>query len=132
MRTRLVSVSEYTALLTELHKNTFPSDHLPKWKSTGLAWITFVEREAVAFLYCEPAQDSWYFSRVGVVEAARGQGLQRKLMNKMYAALKGYMLVSTTYLNPPSANNFVRERWLTYLPAYPWGHHDTIYWYKQC
>jgi hypothetical protein len=48
----------------------------------------------------------------------------------MQALLKSQVLVSTTYLNPASANNFVREKWLTYLPAYPWGSPNTIYWRK--
>lgn len=130
MKTHKVkSIKDATAVLGALHTLTFPGDAAPDWKVDGLAWITYMGPDPVAFIYCEPQPDgSWYFSRVGVMPAARGQGLQRKLMRTMQRALKGRILVSTTYNNPPSANNFIREQWMTYLPAHPWGSPDTIYW----
>lgn len=129
MRTRRVNCKKAAATLTALHTLTFPSDDCPKWKQDGLAWITYDGEDPVAFLYAEPmADDSWYFSRVGVMPAARGQGLQRKLMRLMRRALRGCVIVSSTYLNPASANNFVRDQWRTYLPMYPWGAAETIYW----
>lgn len=131
MKTRRVSVAAAREVLSALHTLTFPGDEQPGWREDGLAWITYDEGEPVAFLYAEQmADDSWYFSRVGVMPAARGRGLQRKLMRLMQRALKGERLISTTYRNPASANNFVREQWLTFLPANPWGAPDTIYWYK--
>lgn len=131
MRTQRVSVKDRRDVLTALHTLTFPSDEQPDWQEQGLAWITYDQGEPVAFLYAEQMPDkSWYFSRVGVMPAARGKGLQRKLMRLMEKALAGQKLISTTYLNPASANNFVRMGWLTFLPAYRWGAPDTIYWYK--
>lgn len=121
-----------------IHTLTFPSDDPPRWRSDGWAWVAYVEDDdeerPVAFLYAEPQADgSWYFSRVGVLAEARGQGLQRQLMQRLeqYAKRAGVkVLISTTYQNPLSANNFVREQWMTYLPAFPWGAPDTIYWWK--
>lgn len=131
MITRKVQTTSAYAVLTALHTLTFPGDEVPEWKPSGLAWITYDNGEPVAFLYCEQMHDrSWYFSRVGVMPAARGLGLQRKLMKTMQRALPGAVLISTTYRNPASANNFVREQWMTYLPAVPWGAPDTIYWRK--
>jgi GNAT superfamily N-acetyltransferase len=102
-----------------------------------VAWIARDgdEDDAVAFLYAEPTGDgeSWYFSRVGVLPNARGQGLQRQFMQRLegWARREGIKtLISTTYLNPASANNFVREQWMTYMPHFPWGERDTIYWRK--
>ena len=101
-----------------------------------MAWIAYQgdEHDAVGFLYAEPMHDgSWYFSRVGVMPSARGCGLQREFMSRLEGwakRVKVPTLVSTTYLNPHSANNFVREQWMTYLPAFPWGVADTIYWRK--
>lgn len=131
-----VPVERNRKLLTALHTLTFPSDTVPAWKQVGMAWITKDDaNEPVGFLYAEPMADgSLYFSRVGVMPAARGHGIQRALMSRMYARAKreGYKtLISTTYQNPPSANNFVREQWMTYLPAAPWGAADTIYWFKE-
>lgn len=129
MRAARVPVERCSLILTALHTLTFPSDPIPEWRPDGLAWIVRDAGEPVAFLYCEPMADgAWYFSRVGVMPAARGRGLQRSLMRLMQRALRDKVLVSTTYENPASANNFVRERWLTYLPASPWGAAGTIYW----
>lgn len=129
MKTIKSPVDQSRKLLGALHTLTFPGDEAPVWKADGLAWIVYDGSDPVAFIYCEPTNDgSWYFSRVGVMPAARGQGLQRKLMRTMHRALKDCILVSTTYQNPPSANNFIREQWMTYLPAHPWGSPDTIYW----
>jgi GNAT superfamily N-acetyltransferase len=117
-----------------IHTLTFPADELPRWRSDGAAWVAYDGEDAVGFLYAEPQLDgSWYFSRVGVMPQARGKGLQRVLMQRLegWAKRQGIKtLVSTTYQNPASANNFVREQWLTYLPATPWGALDTIYWWK--
>ncbi len=129
MRTRRVEVLREHATLVALHTLTFPGDEQPEWNPDGVAWITYDGADPVAFLYAEPMLDeSWYFSRVGVMPAARGQRLQRKLMRLMQLRLADKVLVSTTYRNPASANNFVREQWMTYLPAAPWGSPDTIYW----
>lgn len=133
MRTRAVNIDTARETLKALHTLTFPGDEQPAWKSAGRAWVTYDGADPVAFIYVEPCADSWYFSRVGVMPAARGRGLQRKLMQLMQRALSKAgvrTLVSTTFRNPPSANNFVREQWMTYLPAEPWGAPDTIYWRK--
>jgi GNAT superfamily N-acetyltransferase len=132
MRTVAKSIHECHQILTALHTLTFPGDSCPPWQDSGRAWITYHDGEPVAFLYAEPLSDSWYFSRVGVLASARGHGLQRKLMARMERDLRGSIIVSTTYQNPPSANNFVRRQWLTYLPTAPWGAADTIYWFKSC
>lgn len=132
MKTKRVDIAASKAVLTALHTLTFPSDEVPEWKDSGVAWIVYDNSDPVAFLYAEELPDSWYFSRVGVMPAARGKGLQRKLMRLMTKTLAGKLLISTTYNNPASANNFVKEQWMTYLPAHPWGAPETIYWYKQC
>jgi GNAT superfamily N-acetyltransferase len=130
------AISRCKRVLTAIHTLTFPADDVPRWKAEGVAWVAYDgdEDDAVAFLYAEPTLDgSWYFSRVGVLPAARGKGLQREFMRRLegWAKREGITtLVSTTYLNPASANNFVREQWMTYLPAFPWGAADTIYWRK--
>lgn len=131
MRTTRVEIGPSIPVLSALHTLTFPGDEEPKWNLFGRAWIVRDGPDPVAFLYADPqADESWYFSRVGVMPAARGKGLQRKLMRLMQRELADKVLVSTTYRNPASANNFVREQWMTYLPAEPWGSPDTIYWRK--
>lgn len=131
MKTKRVAVDATSQVLAALHTLTFPGDAAPAWREDGLAWITYDGEDPVAFLYAEPITDElWYFSRVGVMPAARGRGLQGKLMALMERALAGTAVVSTTYENPASANRFVARRWKTYIPAYRWGAAGTIYWYK--
>lgn len=133
MKIKKVPVARNLEIFTALHTLTFPSDAQPEWKTQGLGYLVYDGADPVAFLYAEPSDDSWYFSRVGVMPAARGQRLQRTLMRRMYRDLRARgvkTIVSTTYQNPPSANNFVREQWMTYQPAFPWGSPDTIYWRK--
>lgn len=134
MKITKVPVARCKRVMAAIHTLTFPSDELPKWRSGGAAWIAYEDEDAVGFLYAEPTADgSWYFSRVGVMPAARGRGLQRALMQRFEQWARRQripVLVSTTYQNPASANNFVREQWMTYLPAFPWGAADTIYWRK--
>jgi len=132
MRTREVDITTEKVTLQALHTLTFPNDEQPSWMPAGRAWITFDKLEPVAFLYAAPQPDgSWYFARVGVLSGYRGRGLQRKLMQRMEKALRGNVIVSTTYDNPASANNFVALRWKTYLPATRWGAPGTVYWFKE-
>lgn len=132
MRIRRVDVAAHRAVLSALHTLTFPADEEPAWRSDGAAWLIYDGEDPVAFLYAEPCADgSWYFSRVGVMPAARGLGLQSTLMQRLETWARGAgvpTLVSTTYENPPSANSFVRRRWRTYAPAHPWGVPGTVYW----
>lgn len=133
MNVRKVAVAHNRRLLTALHTLVFPADHCPRWRADGVAWIVHDGEDPVAFLYAEPASECWYFSRVGVMPAARGKGLQGELMARLEAWArreKVPSLISTTYQNPASANNFVRRQWMTYIPAFPWGSPDTIYWWK--
>lgn len=134
MKITKVSVARYRKVLTALHTLTFPGDSAPRWRADGVAWLVHANDEPVAFLYAEPLDaNHWYFSRVGVMPTARGQKLQNELMAKLelWAAREGIAsLVSSTYLNPASANNFVRRQWMTYLPQYAWGADNTIYWRK--
>lgn len=134
MNIRKVPVAKNRKVLSALHTLTFPGDHQPRWRIDGVAWIVYDSDEPVAFLYAEPLDaDHWYFSRVGVMPAARGRGLQGELMAalELWAQRRGLAsLVSSTYLNPASANNFVRRQWMTYLPQYAWGADNTIYWRK--
>jgi hypothetical protein len=39
-------------------------------------------------------------------------------------------VISTTYSNPPSANNFIRLGYRMYSPQAPWGCDGTCYWIK--
>lgn len=74
-----------------------------------------------------------YFRRGGVLEAHRGHGLQRRLIavrEKLARALGFEALISTTFDNPHSGNNLIREGFKMYEPEDAWGLSGTVYWRK--
>lgn len=122
--------------LAWLHKHCFPNDDQPDWAACSW-WITWDEGLPVAFIGVQPV-DSWertiYISRVGVREEYRGRRIQSFLMDKVLKAAKsaGYdRVISSTYNNPSSANNFIHLKFKTYMPQTPWGADGTIYWVKE-
>ncbi len=131
----VTKLSENLDKLEWLHRNCFPSDVMPDW-GVGTWWITWEDDKPIAFVGVEPVK-SWpgavYLNRVGVVASHRGKGLQNFLMSKIEKAAResGYQtVISSTYENPSSANNFIRRRYKTYLPAGRWGAPGTVYWFK--
>lgn len=135
MKTIQADVAKHLDKLEWLHRHCFPKDPIPDW-SVGSWWITWEEGKPIAFIGVEPVQswkESLYISRVGVVASHRGKGLQSRLMSKVCTAAKGLYkwVISTTFENPASANNFIRCGFTTYLPATSWGAAGTIYWIKE-
>jgi GNAT superfamily N-acetyltransferase len=138
VRRLITRVADSIDTLNWIHRNTFPSDVIPEW-ARGSWWVTrdADTKRAVAFVGVEPVE-SWpmamYLSRVGVVEDYRGKGIQRFLMKKVEQAARsaGFThIISSTLENPPSANNFIKCGYKTYLPESPWGYAGTIYWTKE-
>jgi GNAT superfamily N-acetyltransferase len=123
-------------VLRALHATCFAGDHHEDYHQ-GTWWLAKDAGKAVGFAGIRPC-DSWpeaaYFSRVGVLSSHRGRGLQARFMRTLERAARsqGFThIVSTTYENPASANNFIRCGYRTYLPVTPWGAPGTIYWIKQ-
>ena len=135
MRTTQADLGKHLDTLVWLHRHCFPADPMPEW-ADGSWWITWEDGRPVAFVGVEPVK-SWpktiYISRVGTVVSHRGKGLQRRLMNKVVKAAEGLYerVISSTYENPASANNFIRCGFVTYLPQVAWGAPGTIYWIKE-
>ena len=81
----------------------------------------------------ETWEKTGYLSRVGVLSSHRGKGVAKRLMRvcEQKAKRLGWVrMISTTYNNPPSANNFIALGYRTYEPHTRWGAPDTIYWRK--
>lgn len=119
-------------VLRRLHAETFPSDEEPDY-TLGRWWVALHGDAPVAFVGVDPVDETHaYLSRVGVLPAYRGLGLQRDLMQlaERHTSLAHPVMVSTTYDNPPSANNFIRLGYLTYEPTTRWGAEGTCYWIK--
>jgi GNAT superfamily N-acetyltransferase len=124
-----------SAVMTAIHTLCLPSDEQPTWAGPH-CWVAYGDGEPIAFLYAEelPAEPGTaYFSRVCVLPIARGMGLQARLMSIMESRLRAAgisVVLSTTYENVPSANNFIRRGWSLYNPAAPWAYPGTLYWRK--
>lgn len=136
MKVRQVFGPDHEFVLLRMQKETFPMDGKVACID-GYWWLAFDGDLPVGFA-CMTDVDSWpgsgYLSRVGVMPSHRGKGIQRQLMRvceRKAKALKWDRIISTTYNNPASANNFIACGYRTYEPQTRWGAPDTIYWRKE-
>lgn len=121
--------------LRDLHSLCFPHDTHPDY-GRGTWFLAMAGDTVAGFAGMQP-EPSWpgavYLCRAGVLPRFTGQGLQRRLIRARERAAReqGFTRSFTTTLeNPASANNLIREGYLTYLPNVPWGAPGTIYWRK--
>ena len=78
--------------------------------------------------------DCGYLCRAGVIPDARGQGLQKKLINvrvRQAKALGWKWLVTDTTDNPASANSLIATGFKLFQPTKPWGFKNTLYWRRK-
>lgn len=120
-------------LLTALQKDCLPGDRL-YFPDDGVWWIAYHQRAAVAFACVAPSRhtaQAVYLGRCGVVKAARGQGIQRRLIRirLAWAKRKGYKwAVSDTTDNVPSSNNLIACGFRLYTPEYKHAYVRSLYW----
>jgi GNAT superfamily N-acetyltransferase len=80
------------------------------------------------------ADDVGYLKRAGVMPAARGQGLQRKLISVREAQARrngwSQMITDTTFSNVQSSNNLIRSGYHLFEPGFRWGFNTGLYWVK--
>ena len=130
------SLPEVKKALEWIQEQTFPAD-APLDVNRGWWWIAR-DGEIPAAFAAMTVVTSWentvYMARCGVLTKYRGQGLQRKMLERRekYAKGLGYeRAITTTLNNPKSANNLIARGFITYSPQLKWGCADTIYWFKQ-
>lgn len=124
--------------ILELDRKCFPQDEPMKLKDirSGFWWFGYKDGELVSYIGFIPSilgPGVLYFKRVGVLEHARGYGLQRRLMQageRKGRKLGWHTIVTDTTQNVPSANNIIREGYLLFNPNFPWAFPDTLYWRK--
>ena len=128
---------EISDILTELHCLTFfQAAPVPEF-AVGHWWIAVHKKMAVAFAGLVPstrAPNAGYLCRVGVLHEHWGRALQLRLMRAIEtrARQNGWSsIVSDTTDNVISANNFIKAGYQLYLPQYPWGWEQTLYWRKR-
>ena len=122
--------------LSRLQKVCLPYDQ-PIDTNFGSWWIATENGVDIGFAGLVRSvswSDCGYLCRAGVVPSARGQGLQKKLINvrvRQAKALGWNWVVTDTRLNPASANSLISCGFKMFEPSKPWGCKDTLYWQKK-
>jgi GNAT superfamily N-acetyltransferase len=122
--------------LVALQRACLPHDTL-YFPDQGVWWLAYHRHTPVAFACLSPSQQiplGIYLGRCGVTPAARGKGVQRKLIRVRLAWAKrhGYKwAVSDTTDNVPSANNLIACGFKTYEPTVRYSFARAVYWRKR-
>lgn len=120
-----------------LQAQTLPSDE-PHRTDTGWWWIAKDTETGADVGFCGLVQssqwfDAGYLCRAGVRHTARGQGLQKRLIDVRCAKAKAVGLryaISATHDNPASANSLIACGFRMYSPRKPWLSSGAAYWRK--
>lgn len=126
--------TENVRAILALDAKIFPTDDpVDVWDKRAVWWIAPgaaycgirpTAREGLAFLL-----------RAGVVEAYRGQGLQRRMIRTRlrWARTAGFVEVCTYTIptNPWSSNNLIACGFRLYDPPHRWAGEDTNYWVRK-
>jgi GNAT superfamily N-acetyltransferase len=127
---------EAAEAIHSLHADTFLGLAPAVDPENGYWWLAYYEDDPIGFAGLIPSTYEpryGYFSRVGVLNAHRGNGLQRRMMRAVEARAKQHGwkgIISDTTDNFASANNFIRCGYVTFAPKYPWSFKTAIYWRK--
>lgn len=137
MGTVAIRRSTDAATLILLQKECLPTDD-PLDPSKGDWWVAWEGQEPVAFACLKPTRgdpSTGYLARAGVVKAARGKGLQKRLIRVREARAKALgmqcVVTDTANFNVASSNSLIACGYRLYRPAYLWGFHDGNYWKKE-
>lgn len=124
---------KFVSLLTGMHIECFPFDDLPDF-TIGWWWIAYDDQNVpVGFAGLYPSiqwDKTGYLCRAGVVESARGKGLQKALIKARirFAKRSEYKwLVTDTRCNPASSNALISCGFKLYDPLKPWGFKNSLY-----
>jgi GNAT superfamily N-acetyltransferase len=123
-------------VISELDRQCFTSAYLVPDQITYW-WIAYHENKPVAFAGLRKSHrysDVGYLCRVGVAEAHRGKGLQKRLVKVRcrYAKRIGMTWVRTdTHFNLASSNNLIACGFKLFRPNHPWSFKGSLYWRKE-
>ena len=98
----------------------FDAPYIFGWEK-NVSWVALEKDDLQGYLAAHPLRHGvWFFSRVGVMPGARGQGLQRKLMAVMekHARREGWREIVTYCAghNGHSTRNILAAGYRTYEP----------------
>lgn len=126
------SVRAIANQLESMHLACFPE--LPVTQMHGDWWFAMAAGEPVAFAGLWPSvrtQGAGFLCRAGVMPAARGKGLQRRLIKvrEKEAKRKGWTVVlsDADSANPTSLNNLYACGYRAYVPSKQWDGYGFVY-----
>lgn len=133
---QIKDVEKIRGPLLVLQKACLPHDE-PVFPENGTWWVGRQGDQNVCFCLIQPSSqwgDTAYLARAGVLEAWRGQGLQRRMIRvrEAWARKHGYRwMISDTTDNVPSSNNLMRCGYKLIEPSAPWANEISLYWTKR-
>lgn len=123
-------------LLLEFDREIFPTSQRIEPR-TGHWWLVWCGDECVGYAGITPSkrwQGTGYLCRAAVHRAARGHGLQRRLIRVRLAFAKrqgwSHCITDTTD-NPISSNNLIECGFRLYEPRTPWAFKHSLYWIRR-
>lgn len=136
MATARVRTTRDFNLILKLDRGLFGAGvALPRQEHTW--WVATIEGEVAAYAGLGVYRDEGgyvFLSRVGVLPAYRGRGLQRLLIRiREREARRLGIRVALTYTarwNVASANNLIKCGYVLYRPHYKWGCEEALYFWK--
>ena len=127
IRIRRVALARWHDELKRLHGECFPCDSEPPWERADwwLAWDDNGKAIAFAGGYVYGPDACYYLVRAGVAEAARGRGLQKRLIRvRLRRAAQLGCKGAYTYTvlsNHASSNSLIRCGFKLFRPSRRWG-----------
>lgn len=124
--------------LPSLQAACLPED-APRDFSRDVVWIG-VDPDGVEVAFCSLRllpDGQWYLSRAGVIPAARGAGLQKRMIRLRVAHARrkapgSTVITDTTHDNYASANSLMGCGFRLYRPERRWGFDTGLYWRLTC
>jgi GNAT superfamily N-acetyltransferase len=122
--------------IESLHAQIFWMDAPAIDPEHGHWWIARLGKKAVGFcglIESRHCPNMGLLTRVGVLPAHRGHGLQRRFMRALEARAKrsGWSGVVADTRDALSANNFAKAGYRIFEPERRWAFLDSIYWRKE-
>ena len=130
--------TDNTRLVESLDGLIFPDDEPPEWDAAWLVVPTTPPEDPEPVGFCTarkiPGEPGAFLSRAGLLQCARGQGLQRRMIRvrERWARAEDleYILTYTRPDNYPSIMSLIRCGYRLYTPARYWGGSSSLYFVK--
>ncbi len=138
IRFRRVTGERGLRQVVQLNAQIFPDDPLEAAdKARGVWWVAFEGLTPVGFCGVRKLkyEDAAFLCRAGLLPSARGQGLQRRMIQLRLRWMRAQGIAkAVTYTmrdNYPSANNLIKCGFLLYEPPEYWGGTRSLYFMKE-